>query len=196
MLRIPGSHNYKRVLRNNGKADNSSEVKIIQRWNGYRPAINWLLRNFRRYLIQEKINDTFKDKMLKRKWSSYCYPTNHTTTTNHSIRWIDSLLETPIEDHRKYAIWRIIAPYLINVRKLSYYEAFNLIGDWLNKCHQLKRLDFNVIQKIKYDLKSVCSYHPISFNYLKEENRELYDIVISARSVCIYTKLGQSVNLT
>jgi CRISPR/Cas system-associated protein Cas10 (large subunit of type III CRISPR-Cas system) len=65
MLRIPGSHNYKRVLRNNGKADNSSEVKIIQRWNGYTPAINWLLRNFRRNIIQEKINDTFKDKTLK-----------------------------------------------------------------------------------------------------------------------------------
>ncbi len=58
--------------------------------------------------VQEKINDTFKDAKLKRKRSSYCYPTNHTTTTvSHSIRWIDSLLETPIEDHRKNAMWRI-----------------------------------------------------------------------------------------
>jgi hypothetical protein len=74
---------------------------------------------------QEKINDTFKDATLKRKRASYCYPTNHTTTTttSHSIRWIDSLLETPIEDHRKYAVWRILAPYLIDVRKLFYEEA-------------------------------------------------------------------------
>ena len=40
---------------------------------------------------QEKINDTFKDATLKRKRASYCYPTNHTTTTtSYSIRWIDS----------------------------------------------------------------------------------------------------------
>jgi hypothetical protein len=39
MLRIPGSHISKYVLRNNGIADGSTEVKIIQRWNGYRPDI-------------------------------------------------------------------------------------------------------------------------------------------------------------
>jgi hypothetical protein len=118
--------------------------------------------------------------MSKRKRSSYCYPTTHTTpTTNHSIIWIDSLLETPIEDHRKYAMWRILAPYLINIRKLSHDEAFNIIRDWLNKCHQLRRLDFNVNQKIKSDLESVNSYRPISFNNLKEENRELYNTLVS-----------------
>jgi hypothetical protein len=178
MLRIPGSHNSKCVLRYDGIANSSTEVKIIQRWDGKRPAINWLLRDFRRYLIQEKINDRFKDAKLKRKRSSYCYPTNHTTTTaSHSIRWIDSLLETPIEDHRKYAIWRIIAPYLINARKLSHEEAFRIIRDWLNKCHQLKRLDFDLNQKIKYDLGSVSSYRPISFNNLKVDNPELYSLI-------------------
>ena len=63
---------------------------------------------------------------------------------------------------------------------MSHDEAFNVIRDWLNKCHQLKRLDFNLNQNIKYDLDSVSSYCPISFNNLKEENRELYDIVVSA----------------
>ena len=43
MLRIPGSTNSK----------NNTQVQIIQRWNGTRPAINWLLRDYRRYLIQE-----------------------------------------------------------------------------------------------------------------------------------------------
>jgi hypothetical protein len=36
MLRVPGSHNYKCVLRNKGIADSSTEVKIIQSWHGYR----------------------------------------------------------------------------------------------------------------------------------------------------------------
>jgi len=69
-------------------------------------------------------------------------------TTGHSVSWIDSLLETPIEDHRKYVMWRILAPYLINVRELSKDEAFNVIRDWLNKCHQLRKLDFNPEDKI------------------------------------------------
>jgi hypothetical protein len=43
MLRVPGSINSK----------NNAQVQIIQRWNGIRPAINWLLRDYRRYLIQE-----------------------------------------------------------------------------------------------------------------------------------------------
>jgi hypothetical protein len=37
----------------NGK--NDSQVRIIQRWDGQRPCINWMLRDFRRYLIQKKI---------------------------------------------------------------------------------------------------------------------------------------------
>jgi len=45
MIRIPGSTNSK----NGGE-----EVKIIQEWNGVRPAINWLLRDFRRYLIHDR----------------------------------------------------------------------------------------------------------------------------------------------
>lgn len=40
MLRIPGSHNSKCVMRNNRTANYSAEIKIIQKWNGYKLAIN------------------------------------------------------------------------------------------------------------------------------------------------------------
>ena len=33
----------------------SQEVKVLQRWDGQRPVINYLLRDFRRWLINEKI---------------------------------------------------------------------------------------------------------------------------------------------
>jgi hypothetical protein len=82
-----------------GIVDGSTEVKIIQKWNG------WALRDFRRNLIQEKINDTFKATTLKRKRSNDCYPTNHTTTTttttSHSIHRIYMFLETLIEEGNK-----------------------------------------------------------------------------------------------
>jgi hypothetical protein len=176
MLQIPGSFNSKYVeFHDNDEIVNmpqETEVKIIQTWDGKRTAINWLLSDSRRYLIQEKINDTFEDAKLKRKRSAH-----HTTAlTSH---WIDSLLETPIEDHRKYVVWRILAPYLINNRKLSYDEAFIIIKVWLNKCNGTTPLDFNANNRIKDNLKAATKvgYLPIIFNILKEENRQLYDIV-------------------
>jgi hypothetical protein len=45
MLRIPGSVNSK----------NGEQVRILQKWDGQRPYINWILKDFQRYLIQKKI---------------------------------------------------------------------------------------------------------------------------------------------
>ena len=49
LVRIPGTINSK--LSN----ENDNIVKIVQEWDGYTPPINYILREFRRYLIQEKI---------------------------------------------------------------------------------------------------------------------------------------------
>ncbi len=117
MLRIPGSHNSKCVERNNNISGATTEVKIIQMWDGNRPAINWVLRDFRRYLIQEKINNATDE----RKRSRYS-PAAKTTSTKRV--WIEILLDTPIGDYRKKALRRIVAPYLINIKKLTYDDAF------------------------------------------------------------------------
>jgi hypothetical protein len=58
-LRVPGTINDK----------NGSEVRIIQRWDGQRPCINWILRDFRRYLVQKKIKP-------EKKSSAVVYSTN------------------------------------------------------------------------------------------------------------------------
>lgn len=62
-LRVPGSINSK----------NGAQVKIIQRWNGQRACINWLLRDFRRYLIQEKIKPakTTSALVYSTRWQSH-----------------------------------------------------------------------------------------------------------------------------
>ena len=57
MIRIPGSINSK----------NGETVTIIQKWNGVRPTINWLLRDYRRYLIQQVFEKTEQEN----KWISY-----------------------------------------------------------------------------------------------------------------------------
>jgi hypothetical protein len=148
----------------------AQEVKIIQRWDGQRPAINYLLRDFRRWLINEQMKQRLTNNRRAR---------TQTTNTTTTIRWIEKLLQTPLEDHRKFTVWRILTPYLINIRKYSDEEAFNTIRDWLNRCNELRRLQFNGVYLIKYNINSAKrnGYLPISLEKLKTENLYLYNVL-------------------
>jgi hypothetical protein len=44
------------------------------------------------------------------------------------------LLQMRVDDYRKFAVWRILAPYLINIRKYSTVEASGTIKDWPDRC--------------------------------------------------------------
>ncbi|MGC2383370.1 MAG: hypothetical protein WA631_09725 [Nitrososphaeraceae archaeon] len=57
MLRIPGSHNSKCIQRNDGKADSSTQVRIINRWNDIRAPIYLLIGSFLAYLVGHKMNE-------------------------------------------------------------------------------------------------------------------------------------------
>jgi len=107
--------------------------------------------------------------------------------------WIEILLDTPIWDYRKEAIRRIIAPYLINIKKLTYDDAFNIIKNWLSTCDSVNPLDFNANVKIRYSLKAATrvGYPPMAFSDLKSENGELYRH-ISNRFENDRSKLGKS----
>jgi hypothetical protein len=158
MLRIPGSVNSK----------NGQTVKIIQKWDGNRPKINYLLPGFSRYIINEKYIELKRVQKLKQKSSVLM-------DQNNRIGWIERLLQTPLQDYRKYCIWRILAPYLLNVRKCSEQETLDIIKDWLGRCNQLRRLDFNYKQKIKDGIEGAKEgYLPIRREKLRNENNRLY----------------------
>ena len=164
MLRIPGSINSK----------NGETIRIIQRWNGFRPPINYLLRDFRRYLIEQKVEQL---KMQQKHSKNSCLLEHHNQGHNTPIYWIERLLHTPISDYRKLAVWRILAPYLRNKRGLSYDESYSIIRDWLDKCNAVKRLDFNPHYKIKGALNSSNNFLPINKEKLKNENYGFYRIL-------------------
>jgi len=178
MLRIPGSHNSKYVQKNNYTADPSTQVRIVKEWNGkitYSP-IYLLVGSFLAYFVDQRFKEMKKPQ--KQQFSKYRYDNSNNSDT--IIHWIESLLQTPLSDHRKYCIWRILAPYLMNVRNLSYEESFATIMNWLEKCKlQKRRLDFNAKAKIKEGLNSAQKkgYFPISLEKLKEENKALYDMI-------------------
>jgi non-catalytic primase subunit PriX-like protein len=178
LLRVPGSLNSKCIDK-----EQDTEVKIIQKWDGKRPSIQPLLRDFRRWLIQKRINDIEELKKQEKKHRRFEIVTSQDQENKdriNKIKWIENgILENTLPDHRKYIIWRVLSPYLLNVKKLPKEEAYFLIKDWLDKCDKLEKLNFNAKVKIKEGLKGASKgYYPISLEKLKEENKTLYDIVL------------------
>jgi hypothetical protein len=159
LLRVPGTNNSK----------NGQRVKVVLQWNGKRPAIQYVLRDFRKYLIQEQL-----DKINEQKSKSSTIP------EMKLIKWIDQLLQTPIHDHRRYCIWRILAPYLINVRKLSDEESCSVISRWLEKCSLKKSLSFDPKDISNQNIRNArrIGYYPISWTALKLEDVYLYKTLL------------------
>ena len=117
LVRIPGGINSKC----------GQVVKVVQLWDGQRLAIQYLLRQFRRWLIDERIEQRRRldSKVARVK----------TINSVMTIWWIEKILQTAIDNYRKFAVWYILVPYLINIRQLSGDGANNTIQRCLDKCH-------------------------------------------------------------
>jgi len=169
LIRIPSSYNSK--LLNNGSSNEESLVKIVQRWNGERIPIQYLLKDFRRWLVQEEINQ----RRMKSKIKNNSNNNIGTQSTNFQINWIEKLLQTGIPDGRKETLRLILGPYL--VKRKSYEESVSVLEKWLCKCNDVKSLDrgFNSKQRIQAALKNTKGF-------LKKENLKikypfLYDTI-------------------
>jgi hypothetical protein len=171
LIRFPNTLNSKCL--NKGLSYDDSKVKIIQEWNGCRLPIQFLTKNFRRWMIQQEING----HKLNNKVQKYIHKVNNYNTSEIRIGWIETLLKTPLKDNRKYCLWRIFIPYLLNVKKLSIEETILILTKWLDISNNLKNLDFDPHSTIKNNLKYVRNYKPISKNKLKEENFYLYSLI-------------------
>ena len=81
------------------------------------------------------------------------------------------------ELHRKWkknVLWKILCPYLVNIRKLDYEQSFEILKTWLEKRNNLRKLDFNPNTELKTKLRYVKQYNPISFKTLEIDNEDLY----------------------
>ena len=97
----------------------------------------------------------------------------------NTIPWIEKLLQLPIDDYKKNAVNLILAPYLINIRKLSYDAALNIINSWLSKCGESRQLDQNFDYTVRYALKYSAKngHKPLKLDTLKMKNQVLYDFL-------------------
>jgi hypothetical protein len=162
----------------------------MQRWNGHRPKINLLLGSFYAYLVDQKLNEERKEKEVieqrQKKPQFSKYSTSSTSNDVIIIPWIEKLLQTPICDHRKYAIRTIIAPYLATIKGLSYIQSFEIISDWLyGKCGKLERLnnshsvfEFKIKEALNWSMSK--NWRPLALDRLKRENPQLYSMITTA----------------
>jgi hypothetical protein len=140
LLRIPGSINSKCLNNRDKRLSGNIKVKVLQSWNRERALITReLFYNFHTYLNQKKSLEYKKQSYNKNDYKYY----NNNNYSSNFIPWIEQLLQTPIEEYRKRALWQILCPYIVNVKKLSNEETTSILRDWLDKCNSLRKLDFN-----------------------------------------------------
>ena len=162
MLRIPGSINSK----------NGQQVRIAQFWNQSRRNIRYLLEGFYVHLCSQRI-----EELHENEFGNKIPKLRSPGSVGNEIQWIEILLQTAISDHRKFAIWRVLAPYLLNIRGLPQEQAHNIIGKWLDECDRLQRLNFNSGYRIKSALNRSKDFLPISCSKLKVENEGFYHLL-------------------
>jgi hypothetical protein len=180
LIRIPGSYNSKCIEKNNGIANSSNQVQVIQKWDGYRPKIKPLLYEFYIWIAGRKIaelEERQKQTMMKK------YNSN---TTSISIDWIERLLHTPIADHRKFVSHWILSRYLINVKHISPDQAYAIMKDWSLKCNEIRPLSPSVREFdniIRNDIREAIKSGKASIGekLLNDMNNQLYKILFLNR---------------
>jgi hypothetical protein len=132
-----------------------------------------LIGSFHAYLVDQKIKQSQREQQQRQKYNS----TTSTEMTPGTIPWIKKLLTMSISDNRKYCIWRILAPYLVNIKNLPDEQARQIIREWLKKCNLVKRISFDEASRIRYDIQSARRkrFYPIRWEQLKIENIDLYN---------------------
>ncbi len=103
----------------------------MQRWDRIRPPVNYLLRDSRIWLVSKYINEKGENKGSRNYRKSYSNTCLRYTGAN-TIQWIEKLIQTPLADHRKYAIWRVLISYLYNIKNLLVDDIVNIIENWLS----------------------------------------------------------------
>jgi hypothetical protein len=86
-----------------------------------------------------------------------------------------------LKDYRKSSISLILAPYFVNVQKLTDVDSFNRIKEWVLKCDLVKKLEpslvyFDDLINRAVERAKETGIKPLKFEQtLQYKNRELYN---------------------
>ncbi len=163
MLRIPFTSNSK--CKEEGI---DSEVKIIQEWDGKRPDFRLLVGAFHANLVGKS------RRLLQR---------GIPPSMLSSVKWIEKLLQTPIDDYRKHVRDLILVPYLVlNEGLTDEYQISDIVMEWADKCAAFRRLDpsrrefeCGVRYRVRQIIRSDKKVPHMGLDTLKEEYPELWE---------------------
>jgi hypothetical protein len=62
-------------------------------------------------------------------------------TGGTAYAWVEGLLRKAIADGRHRVLWHVLAPYLINVRRLGEHEAEDVLREYFDRCGAVKSLE-------------------------------------------------------
>ena len=174
LLRIPYTFNSKNLITNNENDREKAEVKIVKKFDNdnVKPINIRLLRDYRLWLADDDLLRK-KKKQDSRLQNRSC----NIIDKNESAKkyfWIERLLQTPVPCFRRYCLYRILVPYLVNIRKLNSEKCYDFLNTWLEKCNMLSKISFNTESEIRTRLIAVKDYEPLSLYKLRTENADLY----------------------
>jgi len=176
LLRMPYTFNSKNHLTDNEIAREKAEVKIVQKFdNDNVKSINVkLLKEYRLWLAD---NDLLRKKKKNLRFQNQSRNIVDNDELAKKYSWIETLLQTPLPHFRRYCLYRILVPYLVNVRKLNLEKCYEVLKMWLEKCNTLSKITFNIESEIKTRLIAVKDYAPLSLFKLRTENADLYELL-------------------
>ena len=166
MLRVPYTVNSKCKA-----AGIDAEVKVMQKWDGFRPDCKLLIGHFYADLVG-------KNQELRSKSQS----TEHFVPGSDygRIKWIEKLLQTPIADFRKRSRDLILVPYLVVRRGMTDVDQISrIVMKWADKCAELYKLEptrREYEKRVRSRTYEVMRDRipPMRLETLKEKNPELY----------------------
>lgn len=99
--------------------------------------------------------------------------------------WIERLLQHPIADGRHRVLWHVLAPYLVNVRRLDPQEAESVLRDYFDRCGALKPLQpsrSQFLREIRNYIRTAekDGYPPWRLETIERKDPELFAIVKEA----------------
>jgi hypothetical protein len=190
VLRIPHSFNSKLVQFDGSwriiNIPPESEVRVVKGryWDDIRREIDPILPDYYTSLqdkvsmdLDEQLDRIKKRTAAKRPRGNYKGRYKDRYKGKHKLDWIERLLDTPLDDYRKYTTKFIIVPYLANIRRLSREDTWDITSTWLNECDLKCSLRFNIDRKINEALDKVDDYLPQGRDKLRTELTPLYTLL-------------------
>jgi Primase X len=108
---------------------------------------------------------------------------NDVRISSSTTPYVEKLLRMQIQDHRKFAISLILAPYFVNIQHQSDIDCFSKIKQWVLKCNEINKLKpatvhFDDLIKKSIERARNTRIKPLKFEEtLRYKNRELYDML-------------------